>query len=408
MTAPHPRCRSCDRDGLEPVLSLGRMALANALLTADQLGRPEPVYPLDLVLCPRCALVQITETVPPEELFSQYLYFSSYSDTMVRHAREIVERLIRERRLGGSSLAVELASNDGYLLQHFVAAGVPVLGVEPAANIAKVAQEKGVRTVCDFFGRRLASELRDRGERADVVLANNVLAHVADLNGFVEGIATLLKPDGMAVVEVPYVKEMIDRCEFDTIYHEHLCYFSVTALDRLFRRHGLVLADVERLPIHGGSLRLFAAPGGAPSRRVSDHLREESAWGVDRIESYRDFGRKVERIKTDLVGLLKSLKAEGKRLAGYGAAAKATVLLNYCGVGTDTLDFVADRSPHKVGKYVPGVRIPVAPPGRLLEAMPDYTVLFAWNVAAEVLEQQAEYRRRGGRFIIPVPEVTVV
>lgn len=407
---PISACRSCGNAGLQMVLSLGAMPLANALLGLEGLHQPEPRYPLDLVFCGHCTLVQITETVPPEELFGHYLYFSSYSDTMVQHARDLAARLIESRGLNAGSLVVELGSNDGYLLQHFMARAIPVLGIEPARNVARVASERGIPTLPRFFGEQLAQDFKTQGRSADVIIANNVLAHVADLNGVVRGVGALLKDHGVAVIEVPYVKDMLDRYEFDTIYHEHLCYFSLTALQRLFERHGLVVADVERISIHGGSLRLFVTPKGSAgaSDAVERLLQEERAWGVGRLESYADLGVRAGRVRQMLRSLLESLKGEGMRLAAYGAAAKGTVLLNYCGIDSGLLDFVVDRSPHKQGRYVPGVRIPIYAPARLLEEMPTYTLLLAWNVADEILEQQAEYRRRGGHFIVPIPHVAVV
>ena len=414
MSAVQPACRSCGKTGLVNVFSLGQTPLANALLTEEQLQQPEQIYPLDLTFCPHCALVQITETVPPEKLFKRYLYLSSFSDSMLRHAREVVEHLIPSHRLDGSSLVVEIASNDGYLLQYYKKAGIPVLGIEPANNVAQVAEERGIPTLCEFFGETLACQLKDRGRQADVVHANNVLAHVADLNGFVRGIHLLLKDDGVAVIEVPYVKEMIERCEFDTIYHEHLCYFSLTALDSLFRRHGLLIQDVERIPIHGGSLRISAnkistgwSENGV-SPRVHQMLQEEAKWGVNEAELYRGFGEKVENLREDLLALLRDLRMQNKRIAAYGASAKGSTLLNYFGIGKEMLDFVVDRSTIKQGHYTPGTHLPIHPPEKLLEAMPDYVLLLTWNFADEILAQQTEFRRLGGRFIIPIPEPKVV
>ncbi len=306
---------------------------------------------------------------------------------------------------------MEIGSNDGYLLQYYHRQGIPVLGIEPAVNVAWVAQEqRGIRTLSEFFNEKLAWELRNRGEQADVIHAHNVLAHVADLHGFVGGIRVLLKDDGLAVIEVPYVKDLIDRCEFDTIYHEHLCYFSLTALDQLFRWHDMILADVERIPIHGGSLRLFVTDldQAKSSNAVEALLQDEAAWGVRRMEYYFRFGDKVEQIKLALRSLLESLKSNGKRIAAYGAAAKGTVLLNYCGLGNESIDFVVDRNPHKHNRFVPGVRLPVLAPSQLVEQMPHYTLLLSWNIADEVLKQQAEYRSLGGRFIIPLGDLKVV
>jgi SAM-dependent methyltransferase len=329
---------------------------------------------------------------------------------MLRHADESAERLIRARGLGPGSLVVEIASNDGYLLKNFIAAGVPVLGIDPARNVARTAEERGVPTVAEFFGRALAESLAAEGKRADVILANNVMAHVPDVNGVIAGVKRLLKHEGAFVLETPYVKNLLDHLEFDTIYHEHLFYYSLTALESLFRRHGLAAAEVEHLPIHGGSLRVTAVHAGREGDRPSVRtlLEREAAWGVDRPETYREFASRVADLRDALRELIRQLKAEGKRMAAYGAAAKGSTLLNYLGVGRESLDFVADRSPVKQGRYMPGVRLPIVRPERLREEMPDYTLLLTWNFAEEIMGQQDEYRRLGGRFIIPVPRPTVV
>ncbi|HSD65412.1 MAG TPA: class I SAM-dependent methyltransferase, partial [Vicinamibacteria bacterium] len=375
-------CRSCG-GGVEVLLTLGRVPLANALLRPEEVDRPEPVFPLDVALCGSCALLQLVETVPPEELFSEYLYFSSFSTTMVEHARRLCSRLVAERGLGRGSLAVEVGSNDGYLLRWYAEAGIPVLGIEPARNVAQVARDRGIPTECVFFGREEAERLARQGHRADLIHAHNVMAHVADLNGFVAGLRGLLKPGGLALIEVPYLKDLLDHLEFDTIYHEHLCYFSLTALVPLFERHALVLEDVERVPIHGGSLRVFVAPAGSvrPGREVSSLLEEERGWGVGRPECYRDFARRIDALKADLTTLLKGLKAQGRRVAAYGASAKGSTLLNVLGIGRETLEFVADRSTYKQGRLMPGAHIPIVPPERLAESMPDYVLLLTWNFA---------------------------
>lgn len=386
------------------------MPLANALLTPEQLHDPEPTYPLELAFCSECTLVQITETVPPEKLFREYLYFSSFSDTLLRHAEDLVARLIETRCLNAGHLVVELASNDGYLLQYYQERGIAVLGVEPARNIAEVALKRGIPTVSEFFGEELAIALARQYDCADVIHANNVLAHVADLNGFVKGIAVLLKPKGIAVVEVPYVKDLIDHVEFDTIYHEHLCYFSLTALTALFERHGLMIEDVERVPIHGGSLRLFIGRSSSQESAgvVAELLRQENDLGIDRLAFYADFAHRVQNLKASLRDLLLQLKREHKRVAAYGAAAKGTTLLNYFQIGTEMLDFVVDRSTYKQGRYTPGTHLPIFSPDKLMYEKPDYVLLLSWNFANEILEQQRPFRQQGGRFIIPIPELKVV
>jgi SAM-dependent methyltransferase len=397
-------CISCGAAPLQPILDLGATPLANALLTEKELAAPEPRFPLELRFCAKCALVQITERVPPERLFGEYAYFSSFSDTVVAAAKALAQRLAKERRLGAGSLVVEVASNDGYLLRHYRDAGVPVLGIEPAANIARVANERGIPTQCRFFGREMAANL----PRADVLHANNVLAHVPDLNGFVAGIAAVLKPSGVAVIEVPYVRDLIERCEFDTIYHEHLCYFSASALEPLFRRHGLGLAALERIPVHGGSLRLFIEKGFSAGPSGKTLLEEEKSLGMLEHRYYAGFAAKVEKLRRELRALLARLKVEGKRVAAYGASAKGSTLLNYFGIGAAELDYVVDRSTEKQGRYTPGTHLPILPPAHLLQDRPDYVLLLTWNFQDEILAQQAAYRSGGGKFIVPIPELRIV
>jgi SAM-dependent methyltransferase len=403
-----PCCRSCGHAGLRQVLDLGRVPLANALLTAEQLREPEDRFPLELYFCPQCALVQIGETVPPERLFRDYAYASSFSDTMLAHARTLVETLVDRRALGADSLVIEAASNDGYLLQFYLERGIPVLGIEPAANIAELAKAKGIATLVEFFDHELGRRLAAEGRFADVIHAHNVFAHVPDPNRFVGGIKAVLKPGGVAVIEAPYVRDLIAKLEFDTIYHEHFSYYSVSAVEALCRRHGLAICDVELLPIHGGSLRLFIAHAGQPaSARVGELLAREKSEGLLTFDYYRDFGDRVARLKVDLLALLRQLKGQGRRIAAYGASAKGSTLMNAFGIDGGLIEFVVDRSNLKQGRFTPGNHLPILPPEALLERQPDYVLLLTWNFAAEILAQQSEFRRRGGKFIVPVPEVVV-
>ena len=402
-------CRSCGSTALQPVLDLGVTPLADRLLNEQTLREPEPLCPLTVWACPACSLLQIRETVPPEVLFgADYPYFSSVSDALMRHFRGTVDAAMARRPVGRTGLVVELASNDGYLLRHYVEAGVPVLGIDPAAGPVEVARKRGVDTLHAFFTRQLAQELAGSGRVADIVHANNVLAHVADTNGFVAGIATILKDDGLAVIECPYVRDLVDACEFDTIYHQHLCYFSLTALDALFRRHGLYLADVERVPIHGGTLRLFLSKRDAPQAAVARLLAEERALGLDRPAYFTNFADRVRALRSSLRALLDGIRQDGRRVVGYGAAAKACTMLAYTGIGANYLECLVDRSGFKQGRYFPGCHLPIRHPDWLLESQPDYTLLLPWNFASEIMEQQNEYRRRGGKFIVPVPSPEIL
>ena len=404
------RCRSCGHDDLGQILDLGRLPLANALLTAGQLALPEDRFPLELYFCPQCALVQIGESVPPERLFRDYAYASSYSDTMVEHARALVEALIDARHLvGRESLVIEVASNDGYLLQFYQRQGIPVLGIEPAENIAALAARKGIPTLTEFFDAGLARRLAADGRFADIIHAHNVLAHVPDPNRFVAGIKQVLKPGGIAVIEAPYVRDLIAKLEFDTIYHEHFSYYSASAVAALTARHGLTIRDVALTPIHGGSLRLtLAHAGGAATERVTELLAQEQSAGLLRAPYYRGFAERVSGLKDQLLALLWRLKGEGYRIAAYGASAKGSTLTNAFGIDQRLIDFVVDRSDLKQGRFTPGNHLPILPPSALIERRPDYVLLLTWNFAAEILQQQDEFRRGGGKFIIPVPEVAVV
>lgn len=408
--APTVSCRSCGSTHLEKVIDLGLQPLANNLLRPENLSQPEPRFPLDVWVCTQCWLMQITHIVPPVTLFSEYVYFSSFSDHMLRHAREASLRYIEEKNLGAQSFVIEIASNDGYLLKNFVQAGVPCLGFEPAANIAEVARKAGVDTHCEFFGTDSASGVKTQRGAADLILGNNVFAHAPDTNDFVKGLATLLKPEGWIVLEFPYGAEMIEKVEFDTIYHEHVFYFTLLPLIPLFERHGLEIFHVEKIAIHGGSLRVFAAHKGREQVRdsVPERTAAENEEGLNGLPYYQRFSERAQKVRSDLIAFLQEQKAAGKRVAAYGASAKGSTLLNYVGEAAGCLEFMADRSTYKHGLLSPGLHIPIVPAEALAERQPDYALLLAWNFAEEIMKQQAAYAEKGGRFVIPLPELRVV
>ena len=398
-------CRGCGAFGVQRFLSLGELPLPDALLTSDQLDEPEARYPVEVAFCERCSLVQLLHEVSREKMFvDNYLYFSSFSDDVLDHARRHAEGLIFDRDLGPDSFVVEVASNDGYLLQNFVQADIPSLGIDPSPGPAAAARDSGIDTLEEFFGVDLAQRLAASGPRADVIVANNVMAHVPDLDDFVAGLAVLLGDDGVITVENPSVRSLLEERAFDTIYHEHFCYFSCTSVDRLVERHSLHLNHVESFPrLHGGTLRwhISKRPGRTPE--LERALTDELDAGLTRLDYYTGFGAQVGAIREALLGLLRGLKDQGRTIAAYGAAAKGTVLLNYVGLDSQLLDFVVDRNVHKQGLYMPGVHLPILAPEALLERRPDDTLLLAWNFADEILRQQTEYLSTGGRFIRPLP-----
>jgi SAM-dependent methyltransferase len=406
---PITECRSCGSKDLHLILDLGETPIANALRKGSADEAPEERFPLAVVFCGACSLLQVTETIPPSVIFERaYPYYSSSSDALLLHAREAAHDLIARRGLDSNSLVVEIASNDGYLLRNFVAAGIPVVGIDPAGGPAAAAQAIGIPMIQDFFRRELALRLAEEHGRADVIIANNVLAHVPEINDFVAGIAIALKPGGVAVFEFPYAVNMIDACEFDTIYHEHVFYYSLTALEHLFRRHDLFLNDAIEIAIHGGSLRLFVSHDAGESPRLRQLLARELARGVGRRSYYDDFAARVEAVAKGLSGLLRELKAKGGRIAAYGAAAKGATLLNFIRPPAGVLDYVVDRNPHKQGKLLPGLGLPIRAPETLAAERPDFTLLLSWNFAEEILRQQDDYLAEGGRFIIPIPEPRIV
>jgi 2-polyprenyl-3-methyl-5-hydroxy-6-metoxy-1,4-benzoquinol methylase len=413
-------CRSCLCPALDSVLDLGSTPLANALLTEEQLNKPEERYPLHLVRCQRCSLLQITENVPAEKLFAHYFYRSSFSDAFLAHCKILADRLMDERRLNEQSLVIDIASNDGYLLQFYRERGVPVLGIEPAGNIAVIAQEEGIDTRNMFFTDDTAKQLVSEGKQADVIHAHNVMPHVADQRDFAAGIRTLLKPEGIAVIEFAYAVDTIENTEFDQIYHEHMCYFSLTSFAYLCEQFGLTVTRAERIPVHGGSLRVFLmhkdtmpfdklrAPSAADGETVADLLEIEKEWGVGDRRTYQAFRERVIILRYDLMDLLLKLKSEGKYIAVYGASAKGATLMNYFEIDRRIVDYIVDRSTMKQGHYAPGTHLKIEPVEKLLDDEPDYVLLLTWNFADEILEQQKAYRAKGGQFIIPVPEVRVV
>ncbi len=385
--------------------------LCESYRTREQLNQMEPFYPLHVYVCGECFLVQLEAYVTAEHIFSDYAYFSSYSDSWVEHARIYAEQMVKRLRLGPSSHVVELASNDGYLLQHFVARGIPSLGIEPAANVAEVAMRKGVPTVVKFFGENTARELADAGKHADLMLANNVLAQVPDVNDFVRGMKILLNTHGVITLEFPHLLRTMQQNQFDQIYHEHFSYFSFTTANKIFSAHGLTLFDVEELPTHGGSLRIFARHADDVSRPVAGSVQEMLAREVDagftQLDGYGNFGEQVRETKRKLLTFLIEAKRAGKSIAGYGAPGKGNTLLNYCGIRTDFLDYTVDRSPYKQGKFLPGTHIPIHHPDRIKKTKPDYVMVLPWNLKAEIISQMAYIREWGGRFVVPIPEVRV-
>ena len=410
--AAPPACRFCAAPLRRTFVDLGMSPLCESYVPPERLSSIEPFYPLHVRVCERCLLVQVEELVTPEEIFTEYAYFSSYSNSWVAHAREYVDMAVERFQLDGDSTVLELASNDGYLLQHVVERGIPALGVEPAANVAAAAQERGIETVVAFFGRELAARLLAEGHRADLLVANNVMAHVPDLNDFVGGMERVLAPDGVATIEVAHLLRLVEGNQFDTIYHEHFSYFSLLTARAVLSAHGLEVFDVEELPTHGGSLRLYAqrrAGGRQPvSPRVDALAGRERALGFDRLEGHSSFAPRVRETKWRLLEFLIAHRREGKRIAGYGAPGKGNTLLNYCGIRTDLLEFTVDRNPYKQGQFLPGTHIPIRHPEALEQARPDYILILPWNLKEEIKAQLAYTREWGARCVVPIPQVEVL
>jgi len=404
-------CRFCGGPLRFSFVDLGMSPLCESYLSFEQLNQVEPFYPLHVYVCENCYLVQLEEYVNPEHIFTEYAYFSSYAVTWLQHA-ERYTRLMTERfNLNSDSFVVEVASNDGYLLQYFVQKSIPVLGIEPARNVARVAVEKGVPTLTEFFGRKLATQLRNDGKQADLIAGNNVLAQVPDINDFVSGMKILLKPTGVITIEVPHLMRLMQENQFDTIYHEHFSYFSFSTAERIFASHGITLFDVEELPTHGGSLRIYGRHVDNQALPVTDRARElherELRAGFTQLECYAAFGEQVKETKRKLLHFLIGAKREGKTIAGYGAPGKGNTLLNYCGIRTDFLDYTVDRNPYKQGKFLPGTHIPIYAPEKILETKPDYVLILPWNFKDEIMSQMAHIREWGGQFVVPIPEVKV-
>jgi SAM-dependent methyltransferase len=407
-----PRCRFCATELAHSFVDLGMSPLCQTHIEPHQLNHMEPFYPLHAWVCHACFLVQLEEYVAPGDIFSDYAYFSSYSDSWVEHARQYTELMIRRFGLGPSSKVMEIASNDGYLLQHFVAARVPCLGIEPAANVARVAVEKGIPTTVRFFGVQSAKEIAAEHGKANLLLGNNVLAHVPDINDFVAGMRELLAPGGVITMEFPHLLQLMDQNQFDTIYHEHFSYLSLSAVERIFAHHGLVLFDVQELPTHGGSLRIYARhveDAAKPVGRAVVELRaREDSRGLNTLAAYASFQEQVKETKRKILEFLIDAKRAGKKVAGYGAPGKGNTLLNYCGIRQDFLDYTVDRSPHKQGRFTPGTHIPILDPDVIRSTKPDYVLILPWNLQEEITSKAAFIREWGGRFVVPIPTVRVL